>query len=58
MELVKYNGLVKVARGKVGSARGSESHSQRLGKWVELHWQQCGVLVAMGSDWDFHSRDG
>lgn len=56
MELVKYNGLVKVAWGKVGSARGSEGHSQRLGEWVELHGHQGGV-VAMGSDGDLHSRD-
>lgn len=55
MELVKYNRLVEISWSEVGSARGSEGHSQRLGEWVELHRQQGGVVVSMRSEWDLHS---
>lgn len=57
MELVEYNRLVEISRSEVGSARGSEGHSQRLGEWVELHRQQGGVVVSMWSEWDLHSGD-
>lgn len=49
VQLVKHNGLIQVTRCKVGSARGSEGHSQWLGQWVELHGKQGGVVVTMGS---------
>ena len=57
VKLVKHNGLVQVAGGKVGSARGSEGHSQRLGEWVDLHRKQGSVMVSMGSERDFQSGD-
>lgn len=37
VELVKHNRLVKVAGGEVGGARGSEGHSQWLGKLIKVH---------------------
>lgn len=49
VQLVKHNGLIQVSWGKVGSARGGEGHSQRLGEWVELHGKQGGVVVAVRS---------
>lgn len=58
VNLVKHNGLVQVAGGKVCSARGSECHSQRLGEWVELHRKQSSVMVSVGSERDFQGGDG
>lgn len=58
VKLVKYDGLVQVPWGKVGSARGSEGHSQRLGERVELHGKQGGVMVAVWSKRDFQGRNG
>ncbi len=57
VQLVKHDGLVQVARGKVGGARGGEGHSQWLGKWVELHGKQGGVMVAMGSERELQGGD-
>lgn len=55
VELIEHDGLIQITRDKVGSARGSEGNSQRLGQWVELHRQQCRRVVAVGSEWDLHS---
>ena len=54
VQLVKHDGLVQVTWCKVGGARGSKGHSQRLGEWVEVHGKQGSVVVAMGSERDLH----
>ena len=58
MQLVKDNGLVKVAWGKVGGARSSEGNSKWLGERVELHGKQGGGVVAVGSEWDLQCGYG
>lgn len=57
VQLVEHDGLVQIARGKVGSARGGKGHSQRLGQWVELHGKQGSVVVGVGSERDLHRGD-
>lgn len=56
VQLVEHDGLVQVAWGEVGGARGVEGHSQRLGERVELHGEQ-GVMVTVGSERDLHRGD-
>lgn len=52
VQLVKHNGLVQIAWGKVGRARCSEGHPQSLRQWVEMQRQQGSVLVVMRSEWN------
>lgn len=53
VQLVKHNGLVQIARCKVGRARGGEGHAHRLGQRVELQRKQGGVLVLPRTEGDF-----